>query len=287
MERGSHQELVDLKGHYFAMFSLQVNYPDFESKQKNSVSKHDRLGIATTFSVWNFPFKCRKQPKYARANISEGFFEDELRFEEVVKNGAMKLPFSVETASLKYAVRDQDDRSIVDDFQEPLASEAISPAQVVSMYGELLVYSNEKQVYFFFEFYLMKIYLIIGSTMAILNGFSNPCLAILLAIMLPAFYLTNTDQMMNVAIESAYLFCILGFSLFFIITLQKYCFSFIGETCMMKIKLDLFDNLLNQDLAFFEEAQNNPDLLIAKTNENCVVVRRMISEMCIYCTRLF
>ncbi|KAK9448417.1 P-loop containing nucleoside triphosphate hydrolase protein [Limtongia smithiae] len=113
-------------------------------------------------------------------------------------------------------------------------------------------------------------YVYIGFVGSILQGMSYPALGEFYGHAVEGlnFAFTDPDRMFRQVYTYAGLFLMLAIVIFFATTSANWCYSYVGQRLVRRIRYQMFRNLLRQDIAFYDREENTTGALtVSLANE--------------------
>eukprot|EP00516_Mucochytrium_quahogii_P006384 CAMPEP_0203744408 /NCGR_PEP_ID=MMETSP0098-20131031/488_1 /ASSEMBLY_ACC=CAM_ASM_000208 /TAXON_ID=96639 /ORGANISM=" , Strain NY0313808BC1" /LENGTH=1311 /DNA_ID=CAMNT_0050631915 /DNA_START=347 /DNA_END=4282 /DNA_ORIENTATION=- len=118
----------------------------------------------------------------------------------------------------------------------------------------------------------------VGAVAATVNGAKEPAFAILFSGIITVLYNPQLDQMVSDSKFYVYMFIILAVCAFFGGFLMTAIFGYVGEKMTRRLRLDLFQKLLIQDIEFFDRPANSIGALTSKLATDAGVVKSALSD---------
>ncbi|XP_054157975.1 ATP-dependent translocase ABCB1-like isoform X2 [Oppia nitens] len=113
-----------------------------------------------------------------------------------------------------------------------------------------------------------KYLVLTGLLMAFLMGLSVPAFAIVFGEILATLSLTSTDKMKEKSLFYALLFVGIGIMTGCASALQIYAFGVSGERLTMKLRLQVFTAMLNQEIGWFDRQENSTGALCSRLSSD-------------------
>ncbi|NWZ33446.1 ABCBB protein, partial [Brachypodius atriceps] len=230
VERGTHEELLQRKGVYFMLVTLQ--------------SKGDTAPN-------------REETQTAENNVVEPNLEDVQLF----SRGSYR-------ASLRASLRQRSRSQLSNVVPDPPLAVTLSPAQKKEKtQDESIVEEDAKPVPFT---RILKYnasewpYLVLGSLAAAANGAVNPLYAFLFSQILGTFSILDEENQKNQINGVCVLFVLVGVLSFFTQFLQGYTFAKAGELLTRRLRKIGFQAMLGQDIGWFDDRKNSPGALTTR-----------------------
>ncbi|NXQ65649.1 ABCBB protein, partial [Quiscalus mexicanus] len=230
VERGTHEELLQRKGVYFMLVTLQ--------------SKGDTA-------------PSREETQTAENNVVEPNLENVQSF----SRGSYQ-------ASLRASLRQRSRSQLSNVVPDPPLAITLTPAQKKEkIQDESVVEEDAKPVPFT---RILKYnasewpYLVLGSLAAAVNGAVNPLYALLFSQILGTFSILDEEKQKNQINGVCVLFVLVGVLSFFTQFLQGYTFAKSGELLTRRLRKIGFQAMLGQDIGWFDDRKNSPGALTTR-----------------------
>ncbi|NWZ12489.1 ABCBB protein, partial [Agelaius phoeniceus] len=230
VERGTHEELLQRKGVYFMLVTLQ--------------SKGDTAPN-------------REETQTAENNVVEPNLENVQSF----SRGSYQ-------ASLRASLRQRSRSQLSNVVPDPPLAITLTPAQKKEkIQDESVVEEDAKPVPFT---RILKYnasewpYLVLGSLAAAVNGAVNPLYALLFSQILGTFSILDEENQKNQINGVCVLFVLVGVLSFFTQFLQGYTFAKSGELLTRRLRKIGFQAMLRQDIGWFDDRKNSPGALTTR-----------------------
>ncbi|NWT34229.1 ABCBB protein, partial [Cardinalis cardinalis] len=230
VERGTHEELLQRKGVYFMLVTLQ--------------SKGDTAPN-------------REETQTAENNVVEPNLENVQSF----SRGSYQ-------ASLRASLRQRSRSQLSNVVPDPPLAITLTPAQEKEkIQDESVVEEDAKPVPFT---RILKYnasewpYLVLGSLAAAVNGAVNPLYALLFSQILGTFSILDEENQKNQINGVCVLFVLVGVLSFFTQFLQGYTFAKSGELLTRRLRKIGFQAMLGQDIGWFDDRKNSPGALTTR-----------------------
>uniref|UniRef100_M0R4J2 Bile salt export pump n=1 Tax=Rattus norvegicus TaxID=10116 RepID=M0R4J2_RAT len=226
VERGTHEELLERKGVYFMLVTLQ-SQGDNAHKETSIMGKDATEGgtLERTFS--------------------RGSYRDSLRASIRQRS---KSQLSLLTHDPPLAVADHKS-SYKDSKDNDVLVEEVEPAPV----RRILKYNIPEWHY-----------ILVGSLSAAINGAVTPIYSLLFSQLLGTFSLLDKEQQRSEIHSMCLFFVILGCVSIFTQFLQGYTFAKSGELLTKRLRKFGFKAMLGQDIGWFDDLRNNPGVLTTR-----------------------
>ncbi|XP_032757840.1 bile salt export pump isoform X2 [Rattus rattus] len=224
VERGTHEELLERKGVYFMLVTLQ--------SQGDNAHKETSIKDATEGGTLERTF-------------SRGSYRDSLRASIRQRS---KSQLSLLTHDPPLAVADHKS-SYKDSKDNDVLVEEVEPAPV----RRILKYNVPEWHY-----------ILVGSLSAAINGAVTPIYSLLFSQLLGTFSLLDKEQQKSEIHNMCLFFVILGCVSIFTQFLQGYTFAKSGELLTKRLRKFGFKAMLGQDIGWFDDLRNNPGVLTTR-----------------------
>ncbi|XP_053327619.1 bile salt export pump-like [Spea bombifrons] len=234
VEKGTHEELLKLKGVYFTLVTLQSqqNTPEDAAVGKDIVAEKQR-----TFSRGSYQTSFRNTLRLRSKSQLSNMFPD-----AVSGNLSVMLPSGLDDAE------DQDD-SIVSKKKEKKSMKKPK----TSVVARVLKYNAPEWPY-----------LLSGSLGAAVNGTLSPLYAVLFSQILGTFSLPDEAEQRRQINGICLLFVIIAIVSLFTQFLQGYAFAKSGELLTRRLRRLGFQSMLGQEIGWFDDNNNSPGALTTR-----------------------
>nr|XP_005484090.1 bile salt export pump isoform X4 [Zonotrichia albicollis] len=238
VERGTHEELLQRKGVYFMLVTLQSKgdtAPKREETQKNNVVEPN-LENVQSFSRGSYQASLR-------ASLRQ-------RSRSQLSNVVPDPPLSIggDHAESNYLAPSYGE----DDGKAKKESVVEEDAKPVS-FTRILKYNASEWPY-----------LVLGSLAAAVNGAVNPLYALLFSQILGTFSILDEENQKNQINGVCVLFVLVGVLSFLTQFLQGYTFAKSGELLTRRLRKIGFQAMLGQDIGWFDDRKNSPGALTTR-----------------------
>ncbi|XP_018597175.1 bile salt export pump isoform X2 [Scleropages formosus] len=240
VERGTHNELLDKKGIYFTLVTLQnqssdasSDAPSDEAALQNDATEEPCVERTNSFSRKSFKSKLRSSLR--------------LRSESTLslKNRPHALTASLKIGPNNFNMTEDEAEKDSGDSTE----EQAKPAPV----SRILKYNRPEWPY-----------MLLGSLGAAINGSVSPIYAVLFSNILGAFSTEDLDMQRNQINGICILFIIVAVLSFFSQFLQGYAFGKSGELLTRRLRKLGFQAMLKQEIGWFDDPKNSPGTLTTR-----------------------
>ncbi|XP_063255894.1 bile salt export pump isoform X4 [Prinia subflava] len=231
VERGTHEELLQRKGVYFMLVTLQ-SQGDTAPNREETESKH--------FNVQSFSRGSYQAS--LRASLRQ-------RSRSQLSNVVPDPPLSIggDPAESTYLTP-----SYGEDGKAKKESDVEEDAKPVP-FTRILKYNASEWPY-----------LVLGSLAAAVNGAVNPLYALLFSQILGTFSILDEEKQKNQINGVCVLFVLVGVLSFFTQFLQGYTFAKSGELLTRRLRKIGFQAMLGQDIGWFDDQKNSPGALTTR-----------------------
>ncbi|XP_026876923.2 bile salt export pump [Electrophorus electricus] len=237
VERGSHSELLERKGVYFTLVTLQNQGSDASNYKTNtsetSILEDDGFETMTSFSRGSSVSDLRSQ-----SQMSNHWHDDICEVE--VKSGSFRMDIVKKTKKMEDAM------------------EATESAPVT----RILKYNQPEWPY-----------LLLGSVGAALNGSVSPVYALLFSQVLGIFSIADMDEQRRQINGVCILFVIVGIVSFFSQFVQGFAFAKSGELLTRRLRKVGFQAMLKQEIRWFDDPKNSPGALTTRLATDASMVQ--------------
>ncbi|XP_043931521.1 bile salt export pump [Protopterus annectens] len=244
VERGTHEELLDRKGVYFTLVTLQsqgdkaLNLKARQMAEKETIevdedASHDTL---QPFRRGSYQSSLRASVRQrSKSQISNLLPDTTLSIAGDFSSG-VRRPSEISAKSVKNKVTAEED-------------EHIEPAPVT----RILKYNAPEWPY-----------MLVGALGASVNGAVNPLYALLFSQILGTFSLPDEDEQKRQINGVCLLFVIIGVVSLFTQFLQGYTFAKSGECLTRRLRKIGFQAMLGQEIGWFDDHHNSPGALTTR-----------------------
>ncbi|XP_006902171.1 PREDICTED: bile salt export pump-like isoform X1 [Elephantulus edwardii] len=225
VERGTHEELLERKGVYFTLVTLQ-SQGDQALNEKNA-TEHASLDRKATFT--------------------RGSYRDSLR-DSIRQRSKSQLSYLVHEPPLTVV----DHKSTYEEDKKNTdvpAEEEIEPAPI----RRILKFNAPEWPY-----------MLVGTMGAAVNGAVTPLYAFLFSEILGTFSIPDKEQQRSQINGVCLLFVALGIVSFFTQFLQGYTFAKSGELLTKRLRKFGFMAILGQNIGWFDDLRNSPGALTTR-----------------------
>ncbi|XP_077175914.1 bile salt export pump isoform X1 [Paroedura picta] len=235
VERGTHEELLERKGVYFTLVTLQ--------------SQGDRALVETSVQV--------SEPTLEKVqSFSRGSYQASLRASirqrsrSQISNLLPDHPRSIagDHSELIYKTAEYEEGSSLLK-KECIAEEEVEPANVT----RILKYNAPEWPY-----------MVLGSLGAAGNGAVNPLYALLFSQIIGTFSIPDAKEQRTQIDNICVLFVLVGVVSFFTQFLQGYTFAKSGELLTRRLRKIGFQAMLGQEIGWFDDHKNSPGALTTR-----------------------
>ncbi|XP_077473724.1 bile salt export pump [Stigmatopora argus] len=241
VEKGTHSQLLEKKGVYFTLVTLQnhgvsktINDAGHgDADEKNYETKVRTFSRSSTRSSKRSSVRLRSQ-----SNLSTDFGPD-----TVSKSLGILSSQTIVTEIPEY---EEDD------------DEYLQPAPL----ARILKYNQSEWPY-----------MVLGSVGAAINGSVNPIYAVLFSQILGTFALADANEQREEINGICLLFCIVAVISVFSQFLQGYAFAKSGELLTRRLRKLGFQAMLRQDIGWFDDLHNSPGALTTRLATDASMVQ--------------
>ncbi|CAM4631525.1 bile salt export pump isoform X1 [Caretta caretta] len=239
VERGTHEELLERKGVYFTLVTLQS-----QGDKALTETAEERNNLLAMPNL-------KKVPSFSRGSY-QGSFRASVRqrSRSQLSNVVPSHPLLI-TADQSDAVYQkyqyEEGASTQKTFEEE--EEEVEPAPVT----RILKYNTPEWPYMLF-----------GSAGAAMNGAVNPLYALLFSQILATFSMPDKEEQRALINGICLLFVVVGAVSFFTQFLQGYTFAKSGELLTRRLRKIGFQAMLGQETGWFDDHRNSPGALTTR-----------------------
>lgn len=226
VERGTHEELLERKGVYFMLVTLQ-SQGDGALKEMGTKGK-DAIEGGTL-----------------ERTFSRGSYRDSLRA-SIRQRSKSKLSLLAPEPPLALA----DHKSSYEDSKD---NDALVEKVELAPVKRILKYNIPEWHY-----------MLVGALCAAINGAVTPIYCLLFSQIIGTFSLTDKEKQRSEIYNMCLFFVILGCISIFTQFLQGYTFAKSGELLTKRLRKFGFKAMLGQDIGWFDDLRNNPGVLTTR-----------------------
>ncbi|XP_049629486.1 bile salt export pump [Suncus etruscus] len=229
VERGTHEELLERKGVYFTLVTLQ-------SQGDSALNKEDVKGKD----------EAEESGLESRKSFSRGSYRDSLRA-SIRQRSKSQLSYLVQepqSAIVDHNSTHQEDRKEKDIYEEE-----VEPAPI----RRILKFNVPEWPY-----------MLVGSVGAAVNGSITPLYAFLFSQILGTFSLPDKEEQRRQINGVCLLFVVMGCVSLCTQFLQGYAFAKSGELLTKRLRKFGFRAILGQDIGWFDDFRNSPGALTTR-----------------------
>ncbi|XP_062384435.1 bile salt export pump isoform X2 [Sardina pilchardus] len=241
VERGKHDELLERKGVYFTLVTLQSQGDKALNEKARQMAEGENAG---------------KTDDNSKGLLRAGSYRDSLRasIRQRTKSQLSNIipessvPIAGELGPRSYSVSQAfgaEDKSAIPEEEE----EVVEPAPV----ARILKYNAPEWPYMLF-----------GSIGAAINGGVNPVYSLLFSQILATFTMPDPIEQRNAINGICLFFVLVGLTSFFTQMLQGYAFSKSGELLTRRLRRLGFQAMLGQEIGWFDDHRNSPGALTTR-----------------------
>ncbi|XP_073503103.1 bile salt export pump-like isoform X1 [Phyllobates terribilis] len=242
VERGTHDELLERKGVYFTLVTLQSQgdkaLTEMEKGNQEKEFEEPKLEKVQSFKRGSYQSSLRASIRNrSRSQLSN--IVPDTPFLTVQDTAEALQPLSQydETGKAKKGIVNDDD------------DDDVEPAPV----ARILKYNAPEWPY-----------MLIGSIGAAVNGAVNPLYALLFSQILGTFSLPDEEQQRNEINGICVLFVLIGVVSFLTQFLQGYTFAKSGELLTRRLRKIGFHAMMGQEVGWFDDPKNSPGALTTR-----------------------
>ncbi|KAM3585020.1 uncharacterized protein V6R79_005132 [Siganus canaliculatus] len=232
VEKGKHNELLERKGVYFTLVTLQSQGDKaLNEKAREMANKEEEQGRLSRAGSYRASLRASIRQR-SRSQLSNLIPES-------------SVPIAGELGPRAYAVSQADPKEVLDDEDDEL----VEPAPV----ARILKYNTPEWPYMLF-----------GSLGAAVNGGVNPVYSLLFSQILATFSITDPGVQRREINGVCLFFVVVGVVSFFTQMLQGYAFSKSGELLTRRLRRLGFHAMLGQEVGWFDDHRNSPGALTTR-----------------------
>ncbi|XP_067300623.1 bile salt export pump [Pseudorasbora parva] len=244
VERGTHSQLLDRKGVYFTLVTLQSQGTDTgtdkpENNAEIASPEEGELERVGSFSRGSYQSSLRRSLRQRSYSQMSNKIPDAI-------SGKFDFHFEMEETEVNNKKSKGD------------AEEVIEPAPV----ARILKYNRPEWPY-----------MLLGSLGAAINGSVNPIYALLFSEILGTFSIQDVDKQRRQIDGICILFVFIGVLSFFSQFLQGYSFAKSGELLTRRLRKVGFQAMLKQEVGWFDNPINSPGALTTRLATDASMVQ--------------
>ncbi|XP_061745307.1 bile salt export pump [Nerophis ophidion] len=236
VEKGKHSELLDRKGVYFTLVTLQTQGDKALNEKARQMAENEEVPEKISLS------RGGSYRASLRASIRQ---RSRSQLSNLIPDSSVSLAGELGPTAYAVSQADRSKGAIPEEEEE----EPVEPAPV----ARILKYNVPEWPYMLF-----------GSLGAAVNGGVNPVYSLLFSQILATFSLTD-EVAQRKEIDSICLFFVMvGVISFFTQMLQGYAFSKSGELLTRRLRRLGFHAMLGQEIGWFDDHRNSPGALTTR-----------------------
>uniref|UniRef100_A0A6J0T9D9 Bile salt export pump n=1 Tax=Pogona vitticeps TaxID=103695 RepID=A0A6J0T9D9_9SAUR len=237
VERGQHEELMERKGVYFTLVTLQ-SQGDKALSEPASQTPEPRLEQVQAFGRGSYRASLRASLRQrSRSQLSS-----------IVPDNPILISGN-HSEHINNATQYDEDGQSLKKALIPDEEEAIEPAHVT----RILKYNAPEWPY-----------MVIGSVGAAVNGAVSPLYALLFSQVLGTFSMPDEEEQKSQINSICLLFVVVGFISLVTQFLQGYTFAKSGELLTRRLRKIGFQAMLGQEIGWFDDHKNSPGALTTR-----------------------
>uniref|UniRef100_A0A8C1RB79 ATP-binding cassette, sub-family B (MDR/TAP), member 11a n=1 Tax=Cyprinus carpio TaxID=7962 RepID=A0A8C1RB79_CYPCA len=247
VERGTHRQLLDRKGVYFTLVTLQNQGKDTDSDKPEYtaemiITEEEGLEKVKSFSRGSYESALRRSLRQRSHSQMSNNIPD-----------AISGKFKIHSDHLETEEFDANNKK-----SKRKDEEVIEPAPVT----RILKYNCPEWPY-----------MLLGSLGAAINGSVNPIYALLFSEILGTFSIQDLDEQRRQINGICILFVSIGVLSFFSQFLQGYSFAKSGELLTRRLRKVGFQAMLKQEIGWFDNPINSPGALTTRLATDASMVQ--------------
>ncbi|XP_031414406.2 bile salt export pump-like, partial [Clupea harengus] len=244
VERGKHDELLERKGVYFTLVTLQSQGDKALNEKARKMAEGENAGKMDEDSERKSLTRAGSYRASLRASIRQ---RTKSQLSNVIPESSVAIAGELgpRSYSQSYSASGAKDKSAVPEEEE----ERVEPAPVT----RILKYNAPEWPYMLF-----------GSIGAAINGGVNPVYSLLFSQILATFTMPDPIEQRNAINGICMFFVLVGLTSFFTQMLQGYAFSKSGELLTRRLRRMGFKAMLGQDVGWFDDHKNSPGALTTR-----------------------
>uniref|UniRef100_W5MNJ9 Bile salt export pump n=1 Tax=Lepisosteus oculatus TaxID=7918 RepID=W5MNJ9_LEPOC len=237
VERGKHDELLERKGIYFTLVTLQTQGDKALNQKARQMAEDEVPEECETRSM----LRAGSYRASLRASIRQ---RSRSQLSNVIPESSVPIAGELGPRSYTQSVASQDVKSKTEEEEEP-----VEPAPV----ARILKYNAPEWPYMLF-----------GTLGAAVNGGVSPMYSLLFSQILGTFSMPDTEQQKREIDGICLFFVFIGLISFFTQMLQGYAFSKSGELLTRRLRKLGFQAMLGQEIGWFDDHRNSPGALTTR-----------------------
>uniref|UniRef100_A0A8C8SJZ5 Bile salt export pump n=1 Tax=Pelusios castaneus TaxID=367368 RepID=A0A8C8SJZ5_9SAUR len=256
VERGTHEELLERKGVYFTLVTLQsqgdkaLTETAVEIAENNLLLKPN-LKKGQSFSRESYQGSLRVSLRQrSRSQLSD-----------MIPSHPLSIAGDHSEAMYHMSQYEEDTSTQKEPFEDE--EEEVEPASVT----RILKYNAPEWPYMVF-----------GSLGAAMNGAVNPLYALLFSQILATFSMPDKEEQRSLINGVCLLFVLVGIVSFFTQFLQGYTFAKSGELLTRRLRKIGFQAMLGQEIGWFDDHRNSPGALTTRLATDASQVQGISNE---------
>ncbi|KAK7093853.1 ATP-dependent translocase ABCB1-like [Littorina saxatilis] len=242
-ESGSHSELMERGGLYHQLVTLQ-----------QIVNQNDEAADTSVTAILDGIIQSESETEEMKMGVSNGSINPGLPRQ---RSQPMARQLSRQTSQATTRTRTKSEASVKE--EEPTETEEAPKKQ--PSFCEIMSYNAKEWPFIVF-----------GCFTAILNGATMPVFAIFFSKIIAVFS-EKGDELLKGGIFWSLMFVALGGLNFVTNIIQNYCFGQSGERLTKRLRLKTFENLLRQDVSYFDDPHHATGALTARLSTDASVVK--------------
>nr|XP_046216931.1 bile salt export pump isoform X1 [Oncorhynchus gorbuscha] len=249
VESGTHNDLLEKKGVYFTLVTLQNQGNDMPSVKTNTGPDNETIEeeILQSFSRGSYESGLRQSLRLrSHTQLSNELIPDAI-------TGSIRIKSDKLLAIMENEMEPQRSKHSKEE-----AEERVEPAPV----ARILKYNKSEWPY-----------MLLGSIGAAINGSVNPIYAILFSQILGTFSIRDLDEQRAQINGICILFCAVAVISFFSQFLQGYAFGKSGELLTRRLRKVGFQAMLKQEVGWFDDPRNSPGALTTRLATDASMVQ--------------
>ncbi|XP_060945264.1 bile salt export pump [Limanda limanda] len=229
VEKGTHSELLEKKGVYFTLVTLQNQGTPSQTKGEVSPAQREEVDVkmrsGSCSSNKRSSVRLRSHSTLSRHDVPDAL------------SGSLRIFPSMEIEK-EYRDENEDDED-----------EKVEPAP----FARVLKYNQPEWPY-----------LLLGALAAVVSGAIDPFYSILLSEIIGTFSIPDQNKQRQQINGICVLFCILAVTCFFSHLIEKYALSKSGELLTCRLRKVGFQTMLRQEIGWFDDPRNSPGTLTTR-----------------------
>ncbi|KAL2076892.1 hypothetical protein ACEWY4_027508 [Coilia grayii] len=243
VERGKHEELLERKGVYFTLVTLQSQGDKALNEKARKMAEGENANKTDEDAESRSLIRAGSYRASLRASIRQ---RTKSQLSSVIPESSVAIVGELGPRSYSQSHSPRGDKAADPEEDE---EEVVEPAPV----ARILKYNAPEWPYMVF-----------GSIGAAVNGGVNPVYSLLFSQILATFTMPDPVEQRNAINGICLFFVLVGLTSFFTQMLQGYAFSKSGELLTRRLRRLGFRAMLGQEIGWFDDHRNSPGALTTR-----------------------